>query len=224
MGLTLSNNKKIYVTYNNKDIEFNKDLIKVNLKPNYINKPTEAFWGSPENAEYGWKEWCESEEFGDYDFNQAFSILNNEKNLIKFKRFINDEFAGINIDDKNINLFGKCDSQIYVFIDYSYQINNEYKKYEAATNKILNNLKAKKNELEHDNTNDEHTKELIKSLEVNLYNANLLINMITEYLTKYSNLDSKINIKLHELNPNGFDFERFHFSKFSYDKFDPDED
>lgn len=68
MGLTLSNNKKIYITYNNKDIEFNKDLIKTSLKTNYINKPTEAFWGSPENAEYGWKEWCESEEFGDYDF------------------------------------------------------------------------------------------------------------------------------------------------------------
>ena len=68
MGLTLSNNKKIYITYNNKDTEFNKDLIKTSLKPNYINKPTEAFWGSPENAEYGWKEWCESNEFGDYDF------------------------------------------------------------------------------------------------------------------------------------------------------------
>lgn len=68
MGLTLSNNKKIYITYINKGKEFNKDLIKVRLKPNYINKPTEAFWGSPENAEYGWKEWCKSEEFGDYDF------------------------------------------------------------------------------------------------------------------------------------------------------------
>ncbi len=68
MGLTLSNNKKIYITYTYGDKEFNKDLIRTHLKPNYANKPTEAFWGSPENAEYGWKEWCKSENYGDYNF------------------------------------------------------------------------------------------------------------------------------------------------------------
>lgn len=68
MGLTLSNNKKIYITYTYRDKEFNKDLIRTCLKTNYINKPEEAFWGSPENAEYSWKDWCKSEDYGDYNF------------------------------------------------------------------------------------------------------------------------------------------------------------
>lgn len=35
-----------------------------------INKPAKAWWGSPVGAKFGWKEWCEAEEFGieRYDF------------------------------------------------------------------------------------------------------------------------------------------------------------
>ena len=29
----------------------------------YINKPRGGLWGSPTNSDFGWKDWCESEDF-----------------------------------------------------------------------------------------------------------------------------------------------------------------
>jgi hypothetical protein len=61
---------KTYVSYLRKGDEFNKDLITTNLECTFNNKPTHAWWGSPEDADYGWKEWCISEEYGNYDFDK----------------------------------------------------------------------------------------------------------------------------------------------------------
>ena len=64
------NNK--YVTYLREGVLFDQSKIVINLD-NHCNgclfKPDKGFWGSPVNAIYGWKEWCENEEFGNYDFN-----------------------------------------------------------------------------------------------------------------------------------------------------------
>lgn len=59
---------KCYVTYMTKGTEFSPTMIKTNLSSSYLCKPEDAWWGSPEDADYGWKEWCKSESFGNYDF------------------------------------------------------------------------------------------------------------------------------------------------------------
>lgn len=57
---------KTYITYG-KGNKFNKELLpKVeDLKIQYdcINKVPNTFWGSPIDAEYGWKNWCEDNEY-----------------------------------------------------------------------------------------------------------------------------------------------------------------
>lgn len=60
-----------YVTYLERYAEFDPDKIKIllsNRRNGCLFKPDKGFWGSPVDAKYGWKEWCENEEFGDYDF------------------------------------------------------------------------------------------------------------------------------------------------------------
>ena len=57
-----------YVTYREIDEKFDKELIDIDLKSKYMNKPNRGFWGSPVDAEFGWKEWCENEDYGCYDF------------------------------------------------------------------------------------------------------------------------------------------------------------
>lgn len=62
-----------YVTYLREDVSFDPSKIVINLDNRYngcLFKPDKGFWGSPIDASYGWKEWCENEEFGDYDFNK----------------------------------------------------------------------------------------------------------------------------------------------------------
>ncbi len=38
----------------------------------YINKPDFGLWGSPVDCEFGWKEWCESEDFHTDTLDQYF--------------------------------------------------------------------------------------------------------------------------------------------------------
>lgn len=52
---------KTYVTYGLG--KFDKSKLVVNLSPGIQGKPVCAFWGSPIDSEYGWKDWCEANEF-----------------------------------------------------------------------------------------------------------------------------------------------------------------
>lgn len=90
MGIVVSNDSDIFVTYMPNGIAFDKQCININLNSRgIINKPCEAWWGSPLDAEYGWKEWCESEEFGNYDFD----------NPIQWKLKSNTNILQIDMDD-----------------------------------------------------------------------------------------------------------------------------
>lgn len=67
------NNGEEYISYLRKEKQpFDKDKIITILDgtPSAINKPHKAFWGSPINAEFGWKEWCYSNEMwiDEYDW------------------------------------------------------------------------------------------------------------------------------------------------------------
>lgn len=68
-----SNKNTKYVTYLKEGILFDPDKIVIDLNNKYngfLFKPDRGFWGSPVDAEYGWKEWCEDVYFGSYDFNK----------------------------------------------------------------------------------------------------------------------------------------------------------
>ena len=61
-----------YFTFLRKDsneFDLNNIIINLNSEFGIINKPQKAFWGSPVNAKFGWKEWCEAESFGACDYN-----------------------------------------------------------------------------------------------------------------------------------------------------------
>lgn len=61
---------KPYATYMENADEFSQSRIISELEVvKHINKPKTAWWGSPLNASFGWKDWCINEEFGKYDFN-----------------------------------------------------------------------------------------------------------------------------------------------------------
>jgi len=72
--MIVESNKDVkYVTYLKYGVSFDPSKIVIDLNNEYngcLFKPDKGFWGSPVNASYGWKEWCENEEFGDYDFNK----------------------------------------------------------------------------------------------------------------------------------------------------------
>ena len=61
----------IYITYLHKRHgKFKPENINMNLSIDpVINKPLEAFWGCPKDSLFGWKEWCEAERFGAFDYN-----------------------------------------------------------------------------------------------------------------------------------------------------------
>ena len=52
---------KTYITYGFKIDDIKN--IKTDLRNSGVMKPKSALWGSPIDAEYGWKEWCESEHY-----------------------------------------------------------------------------------------------------------------------------------------------------------------
>ena len=61
-----------YITYLKiNHFPFKKDYIITSIgEPSFLNKPDLAFWGSPLNASYGWKDWCEDNNFGNYYFTE----------------------------------------------------------------------------------------------------------------------------------------------------------
>ena len=62
---------KQYVTYMRYPDTFDKGKIVSNIVPHNPNrKPGRVWWGSPVDATFGWAEWCEQEEYGNYDFSR----------------------------------------------------------------------------------------------------------------------------------------------------------
>lgn len=80
-----SNKETKYITYFQKGDAFDpsKIVIDLNNKRNgFLFKPDKGFWGSPVDAEYGWKEWTEEENFRDYDYdNPIYWTLTSGKIL-----------------------------------------------------------------------------------------------------------------------------------------------
>jgi hypothetical protein len=64
------------ITYGKGDF-FDKNKFQPVKNTPYWNKPSGGLWASPINCNYGWKEWCIIEEFGDLSSNFKFSITGN---------------------------------------------------------------------------------------------------------------------------------------------------
>lgn len=55
-------NKTKYIHYGH--VEFDKGIMFVPIENvEYFTKPRGGFWASPVDSQYGWKEWCESNNF-----------------------------------------------------------------------------------------------------------------------------------------------------------------
>lgn len=90
---------KLYVTYWSKSkppFDPNKIEIVLGDAKYSINKPQTAFWGSPIDADWGWKEWCKAEEFGDYDWdNPIYFRLKSNSVILKIDIFdLREEVLG----------------------------------------------------------------------------------------------------------------------------------
>lgn len=87
MDYTSSTSDK-YVTYLRKEAgSFDSKMIFTMLTPvKHINKPESAFWGSPLNAEFGWKDWCEAEEYGDLEGDKVIWTLQEGSKILRIIR------------------------------------------------------------------------------------------------------------------------------------------
>jgi len=56
---------------------FDKNKFQLVKNMLYWNKPSGGLWASPINCNYGWKEWCIIEEFGDLSSSFEFVVTGN---------------------------------------------------------------------------------------------------------------------------------------------------
>lgn len=92
--------EEVYVTYIHDNNELDKDRIFTNLKTMLDSKPTAAWWGSPKDANYGWKDWCLSNDYDEYyDFenpvywslkkgSKIFQIDRNDVNIFENNKLL----------------------------------------------------------------------------------------------------------------------------------------
>ena len=84
---------KVYITYLSKEqLPFNKENIHTVIGDRgIINKPLSAWWGSPADAIFGWKEWCKCNHFrlDEYDWD----------NPIRWRLKPNSKILRIDMDD-----------------------------------------------------------------------------------------------------------------------------
>lgn len=64
--------KKKYIHYGHK--EFRLDLFTPPANNTYFTKPRGGLWASSVDAEFGWRDWCELENFHCYRLNESFSF------------------------------------------------------------------------------------------------------------------------------------------------------
>ena len=127
---------EIYVTYQKKSHGiFCKDNIKIKLGlPNPICKPDCAWWGSPVNASFGWKEWCECECFMleeiDWDNPIKWRLTSNSKILriaiddvadsqnSPLSKYVTEDLLYKKLGFSSLNLFG-------VYLDFNLILNDD---------------------------------------------------------------------------------------------------
>jgi hypothetical protein len=72
---------KIYISYLKEDFDKNKMIIPKDMNQ-WISKPAGGFWGSPEDAEYGWKDFCADWKDLSKTIPFRFTLIDNAKILV----------------------------------------------------------------------------------------------------------------------------------------------
>lgn len=80
MSIITADPSRIYVHYGSK--AFDKEKVKEVRNEFYLNKPRGGFWGSPVDTDWGWKDWCEGEQYGDLSSHFYFSLTPGTKILL----------------------------------------------------------------------------------------------------------------------------------------------
>lgn len=63
---------------------FDKNLFRQITNNNFFTKPDGGFWASNTKAKYGWKEWCEENDFRDCSKDNNFIfVLTNDAKILK---------------------------------------------------------------------------------------------------------------------------------------------
>lgn len=71
---------RVYIHYGNK--EFDKDAFHPIMNEQRWMKPKGGFWASPICAGFGWKDWCESEDFRECSDDCCFTFTLPEANIL----------------------------------------------------------------------------------------------------------------------------------------------
>ena len=73
---------KTYIHYG--CCEFKREKFVMPSTRKYNNKPNGGLWASDVNAKYGWKNWCEENDWDGCLLNQSFSFrLSNKANVVR---------------------------------------------------------------------------------------------------------------------------------------------
>jgi len=65
-----------YIHYGHKNFDLSK-FQEISNREMFV-KPLGGLWGSPINAEFGWKDWCEAEEFKECNEDNSFKFILSE--------------------------------------------------------------------------------------------------------------------------------------------------
>ena len=109
----VSNGIELYETYILRHLLFDPESIETDLAGTFRNKPRMAWWGSPVNAGFGWKDFCKAENFmlNEYDFDRSSPILWTLKKgskILKIDR-IDEDVISYMVPDPEIGLYKVLD-------------------------------------------------------------------------------------------------------------------
>lgn len=104
---------KVFIAYGTDS--YNQDKFKEvdlnNYKSTYLNKPIDGLWASPVNSKWGWKDWCESENWNTESLNKHFMftlspnskiyVINTLRDLTKIST-IKNQYGTLIIDFKKL--------------------------------------------------------------------------------------------------------------------------
>lgn len=92
-----------YIHYGCNAFDINKFATPQNRK--YFNKPFGGLWASKIDAEYGWKQWCEKEDFYKCSENNSFLFTISDNANILYINCVNDVDK---LPDQKIDLSLTC--------------------------------------------------------------------------------------------------------------------
>ena len=117
---------RVYRTYLECQDTFNLEKIITDLhSERVINKPNKAWWGSSENAEYGWKEWCIDNEFGNYDWEHPIRwMLVPGTNIYRIYKPDVSTGSGIKHLERYLKVFGSQDYGSH-YLDFEKMLEND---------------------------------------------------------------------------------------------------